>query len=129
MKRIIAIVLSLIMLVCFAGSALASITYIGTSSISANLSISSLGIATCKGKVTLYSGYTADLTVELYRVSGSTETMIKSWTKSGSGTIVLSKPYAVYSGYQYYTKTTAIVYNSSGVEVERPSRTSSTVTY
>ncbi|MBQ2231439.1 MAG: hypothetical protein II425_06480 [Oscillospiraceae bacterium] len=55
--------------------------------------------------------------------------MIKSWTKSGSGTIELSKPYAVYSGYQYYTKTTAIVYNSSGVEVERPSRTSSTVTY
>ena len=50
-------------------------------------------------------------------------------TVEGSGTIVLSKPYAVYSGYQYYTKTTAVVYNSSGVEVERPSRTSSTVTY
>lgn len=64
--------------------------YVGVLSVNATLSISSSGLATASGKANLASGYTADLTLALQRVSGSTVT---SWNYSGSGSIAVEKNY------------------------------------
>lgn len=99
--------------------------YTGISKLSTNLSISSSGAATCKGTVTVYSGYTADVKVEL-KQDGST---IKTWTDSGSGTIRISEIHYVESGHKYIVKTSATVYDSNGKVVENPYKNSIEMSY
>ena len=91
--------------------------YTGIRSIVSDLSISTVGEASCRGKVTLESGYTADLQVELKR-DGTT---IKTWTSSGSGNISAGGTYYVTSGHTYIVTTTATVYDKNGSQIETPS--------
>lgn len=101
--------------------------YTGTATISASLSISTSGKATCTGKIHLYSSYTATLTVKLQRYENGYWSTVKSWSTSDSTS--LSKSYYVTSGYSYRVVTSASVYNSSGKYVEGPSATSATKSY
>lgn len=128
-KRILCIVLTVAFLTsgvsAFAGDV--GPRYKGTATISADLSISSTGKASCAGVVVLYSGYTATLTMKLQQYNGSYWTTIKSWSTSDSKS--LSKSYYVSSGYSYRVVTSAKVYNSAGTYVETPSVTSVTKSY
>lgn len=99
--------------------------YTGVASITAGLTISNAGGASCSGSATTYSGYSVDLTMELRR-DGST---IKTWTTSGSGFVPLSKTYYVTSGHNYQVVTTVDVYNSKGAYVATYSCTSNVKSY
>nr|WP_325297000.1 hypothetical protein [uncultured Dysosmobacter sp.] len=99
--------------------------YSGIFAISADLNVSSSGRADCYGYVMIKDGYSADLTVALQR-DGVT---IKSWSGSGSDEVEIEKPYYVTPGHDYQVIVTAVVRNSGGVIVERPSADSSIVSY
>lgn len=99
--------------------------YTGISGISAGLTISNIGGATCTGDAITYSGYSVDLTMELQR-DGST---IKTWSKSGSTVVSLSKTYYVTSGHNYQVVTSVDVYNSKGAYVATYSCTSNVKSY
>lgn len=95
--------------------------YVGVNSSSCNLSISS-GTATCRGAVTLKSGYTASLTLKLQRSKdGSSWTTLKTWTATGTS---INKSYYVSSGYKYRATFNVKVYNSSGTLVDNFTKTS-----
>ena len=87
--------------------------YAGIARVNAALGISSK-IATCKGVVEMKTTYTGDMTMTLYRDGDN----IKSWSTSGTGTLSLSKVYAVTSGHTYQVTVVTKVYNSSGKLVE-----------
>ncbi|MGB4596204.1 MAG: hypothetical protein WBI14_09920 [Anaerolineaceae bacterium] len=60
--------------------------YVGTIRITAGLSISAGGLASCSATVSLYSGYVANLTMYLQRKgSNGYWTTIESWSGNGSG--------------------------------------------
>ena len=99
--------------------------FTGISMLTSTLNISTTGKASCSGTVTLKSGYTADLTVELQK-DGST---IKTWTDSGSGILSAGGDYYVPTGHDYVVVTTATVYDKNSVEVESPSATSPEKSY
>ncbi len=99
--------------------------YTGISMLTSSLNISSSGGASCKGTVTLKSGYTANLTVELQK-DGTT---IKTWTNSGNGTLTAGSTYYVPSGHTYVVVTTATVYDSNSNVVESPSMNSAERSY
>ena len=99
--------------------------YAGVIHLNSSLTISARGAATCSGSVSLMSGYTADITVELKR-DGTT---IKTWTDSGSRTVSADGTYYVTSGHDYVVTTTATVYDSNGKIVETPSKDSTKVSY
>lgn len=122
MKKQTRIAMALLLLVGvlvanFATAQAAEPRYAGVARISSTLNISKSGAASCSGQVVLWSGYTADLTVELKR-DGTT---IKTWTNSGSGTVSAGGTYYVASGHDYVVTTTATVYDSNGQWVESPS--------
>lgn len=132
MKKTFRSVISLLLLLGILGSTLLvayaegiSPRYIGVATLSSSLSISAGGGATCRGTVTLYDEYTADLKVELKR-DGST---IRTWTNSGSGTLSAGATYYITSGHEYVVTTTATVYDASGNIVQEPSRDSATKSY
>ncbi len=99
--------------------------YTGIAILSSGLNIKSGGAAVCDGFVDLWSGYTADLTVEL-KQDGKT---IKTWTSSGNDVVSAGGTYYVASGHKYYVTTTAVVYDKNGNEVESPSKNSGSWTY
>jgi hypothetical protein len=90
---------------------------------SAGLSIDSWGKTTCSGSVTPQSNsYTSNLTVTLQKYTSNGWSNIKSWSVSGEGFIG-----ANFEGYYYITsgtyrvRSTASIYNSSGVLLEAES--------
>ena len=88
-------------------------TYIGISSFSAHLKISSLGLASCGAVIHNDGDYT-----------------IKSWsltTKTGANSF--QKDYFVASGHDYQVVATANIKNSSGILLRSYSTTSTTVSY
>lgn len=92
-------------------------------SMSAGLSISSSGKATCAGSVTPSSDtYTADMTVSLEKSTSNGWSTIKSWTGSGTGYVgvAIEAYYYVTSG-TYRVCTTVNIYNSSGTLLETES--------
>lgn len=93
--------------------------YSGIANLISYLDISTNGGASCNGKVTTWSGYTADVTVEL-KQDGTT---IKTWTASGSGVVSAGGTYFVMSGHDYVVTTTAEVYKN-GALIESPSKDS-----
>lgn len=99
--------------------------YTGVAQISSTLNISQSGAASCSGRAVLWSGYTADLTVEL-KQDGNT---IKTWRSSGSGTVTAGGTYYVMSGHNYIVTTTATVYDSNGNKVNTPSEDSPQSSY
>lgn len=91
--------------------------YTGVARITSYLNISENGAAACSGSAALWSGYTADLTVELKR-DGTT---IKTWTASGTTYLTAGDTYYVTPGHTYVVTTTVTVYDSNGNIVESPS--------
>ena len=94
--------------------------YTGVVQLRSSLNISAGGAASCAGKAVLRDGYTVDLVIEL-KQDGTT---IKTWTKSGSGTVSGGGTYYVASGHDYIVVTTATVYDKDGKVVETPSKDS-----
>lgn len=130
MKKHIRSVISLVLLLGILAASVATAyavepRYTGISYLSSYLNISSGGAATCKGKVTVNDGYTADVKVEL-KQDGTT---IKTWTASGSGTIRIEEIHYVESGHKYIVKTSATVYDSHSKVVERPFANSTQTSY
>lgn len=99
--------------------------YSGIILINADLNVSSSGRADCYGYVMIKDGYSADLTVALQR-DGVT---IKSWSDSGSDEVEIEKTYYVTPGHDYQVIVTAVVRDSGGWIVERPSADSAIVPY
>lgn len=122
MKKHIRSALSLILLLGVLATNLVPVQAIvprftGVLNLTSTLNISSTGAALCKGEARIRDGYTADVKVELKK-DGTT---IKTWTKSGSGTVRAGDTYYVTSGHSYIVTTTATVYKSNGQWVESPS--------
>ena len=94
-----------------------------------DLSIASSGYADCYSRVNLSSSsYSATLTMELQRQSGSTWNKVNSWSTSGRDLISIGKGWYVTSG-TYRVKATAQVYSSSGSLLETATAYSVTVNY
>lgn len=95
MKRCGAILLGMVFLLLW-GSALAEFAEAGsgiqprydlTDTVTAGLSISSSGVATCKGRIApTYDDCTSSVTVRLQRKSGNSWVTLRTWTASGTGT-------------------------------------------
>ncbi len=95
MKRCRAILLGMVFLLLW-GSALAGFAEAGseiqprydlTDVVAAGLSISSSGVATCKGRIApTYDDCTSSVTVRLQRKSGNSWVTLRTWTASGTGT-------------------------------------------
>lgn len=100
--------------------------YTGINSISANISISSAGVATCKATANIKSGYTADMTMSLKGVSAG---LIKAWNTSGTGYLYLSETWPVTKGDTYYVSVYVAVYDSLGHFVEGATAVSNYVSY
>lgn len=89
--------------------------YKAITDITAEVSISSDGVATCHGVArTTSTDYSCILTMELQRkVKGSWEP-VYTWEKEGSLSASLYKDYAVTSGYYYRVYVTVEVYDEDG---------------
>lgn len=85
----------------FWGTEIIEPRYVGISGLSANLEILSDGMAECSGSVRVSSGYTAVMTMQLFRKDGSTWTLLESWTTEGTGRLNLTKYKSVSKGYAY----------------------------
>ena len=130
MKRVFCVLLSVVILASGFTAFAADISprYDATSRITANLSINSSGLASCRGTIALRDlSYTATLTLHLQRYQGGSWTDVYSWSTSDA--VTLSKSRYVVSGYSYRVVTSATVYSASGAYIESPSATSSTVYY
>lgn len=106
--------------------------YVGTTSVTCNLSISESGKATCSTQVRLKSGYTAEETLKLQRsVSGSSWSLVKSWSTSvtSSALTLFSKSQSVSHGYYYRVQVILKVYDSSGHLAETITKTTSSIHY
>ncbi|MBE6971396.1 MAG: hypothetical protein E7446_04660 [Ruminococcaceae bacterium] len=92
--------------------------YIGTSMITTNLNIQTvggtIGYAECVGYVELYMGYHATMVMELQQAG----TTIKSWSCETDTETELCKYWNVPGGYVYCVKVTVYTYNSNNVLVE-----------
>ena len=66
--------------------------YVGVSTASANLTISSSGKATVSSRVCTSPGYTVNVVVSLERDSGAS---VKSWSNSGGGNVIVDEIYYV----------------------------------
>lgn len=126
MKRLLCVLLSVALLA--SGMSVAAVDiptpyYDATSRISAGLSISSSGLASCNGSIVLSgSGNSATLTMKLQQYTSSGWTTIGSWSTQSS---LIYKNQYVYHGYYYRVVASANVYSASGTYIESPSVTSS----
>ena len=102
--------------------------YIGITSMSPEISISSTGVITCTDRVMLKKGYKADVIWELQ--SGTSRlTTTSTWKDSGTSAIPLRVERDAIRGYSYRLKTSVKVYNSSGTLVDDEVKYSRTVSY
>lgn len=114
-----------------ANDAVVSPQFTAILSMSAGLSISSSGKATCSGSVTPASNtYKADMTVSLQKYKNNGWVTIKSWSDSGTGYagVAIEAHYYVTSG-KYRVCTSVSIYNSSGKLLESESFCSEERTY
>lgn len=100
--------------------------YIGVDAASSNLDISSSGRADIRGRLSVNPGYSASVTVTLYKDAGS---FVESWSRSGKGEIEVRESRYVTSGHDYYVTLSATIYNSSGKVVDTISKDSLVVSY
>ena len=130
MKRLLCVLLSVALLASGMSVAATDIPtpyYSGTDRITAGLSISSSGLASCSGSIGLsYSSYSATLTMKLQQYTSDGWTTIGSWSTQ---TTRLSKSQYVLHGYYYRVVCSANVYDGSGNYVESPSVKSSNEYY
>ena len=129
MKRITSLILTALLLFSMAIPASAAVKdeaqllYDNINAVSADLSISSLGIATCFGSVTAKDLYTVLVEVRLQMKEDGAWHTVKTFSSTGTMDAACTGYYAVYSGYQYRVYVTGYVYNSSGTIIESASCT------
>ena len=120
MKRLLSLFVILILLFSIACPALAVVPrYNYTASVYSNIDIDTTwGVATCTGEVIAIDDYFIELVVRLqvYR-DGSWQT-VKSWTTTGNYSAYLSKPYAIYKGYEYRVYSVGYIYNDNNSVIE-----------
>lgn len=91
-----------------------------------SLNITSKGLSTSAGNITLRRGVNAEMTVTLYKSTDKRNwDYVTSWDTSGSSILMIEKNYYVMSGYYYKAELSADVYNSSGSFLENVTSTSS----
>ena len=100
--------------------------YVGVSTASANLTISSSGKATVSSRVCTSPGYTVNVVVSLERDSGAS---VKSWSNSGGGNVIVDDIYYVSHGHDYYVSASIDVFDRNGKLVDSFTTESSTVEY
>ena len=86
--------------------------------INSRLAIGNLGMSSCNANSGFSGGASQKLTCELQRYEGSTWRTIKTWSTTSTSSALISKNYAVASGYTYRLRTTCYVYNSAGTILE-----------
>lgn len=98
--------------------------------VGASISISNTGRAVSSGYVHYIGDYDSTLKIELQRLSGTSWSTVKSWSKSFSGEDLhsLEEVYYVTSGHTYRVMTTATVKNGTAV-LETATSTSSEFIY
>ena len=134
--RIISLILVVVMLVpltmAFAKSAdnetqIMPLRYTAITTLYANLTISSTGLATCTGRAEIADGYTGYMTVSLKKTDGS---LVKAWNANGTRSMNLKEYWQVASGNSYYVSVYVAVYDSSnGHFVEGATATSNIASY
>lgn len=138
MKRILSLILVMVFFLGFAVPAFAAesesavsprYTYIAR--LSSGLDISNLGIASCGSScwVPNVGTGTVKFYCRLQRYENSTWKTVKTWSKTGGTSCVVSESYAVSSGYKYRLRNTCSVYSSAGVLLESGTCYSNEVTY
>ena len=99
--------------------------YVNTSAVTANLSISSKGVASCSGKVTPSTGsFNSTISVNLQQKNGSNWKTLKTWTGSATGLVS-----ATASGTHTVSRGTYRVYVYGYVGTEVVSKYSAEKTY
>lgn len=124
LKRLLCVLLVMAVLTSGVTVAAADIMpyYDATSRITASLTISSSGLASCGGTIRLSdSDCYANLTLQLQRYTSNGWSPVYTWTESDATNI--SGLRYVTSGYYYRVICNANVYTSSGTYVESPSAT------
>ena len=94
-----------------------SARYTAIRSLTADLTISSGGYASCLGDCTVRSEYDAEVILELQQKKGSSWTTIMDWSDSGRR-VSFDKGQFVSRGYDYRLKISADIYDSDGDLVE-----------
>lgn len=131
LKRLFCILLSVALLA--SGMSVAAMDvptpyYDATASITAGLSISTSGLASCSGTIRFSdASASATLTMKLQQYTSSGWSTIGSWS-TASATSLYKTQYVTH-GYYYRVVTSANVYNSAGSYVESPSATSASKYY
>lgn len=104
--------------------------YVNTSSVTANLSITS-GTATCKAVNKMTKSYTSKITMTLQKsTDNSTYSKVQSWSQSytGTGSKALTKTKALTKGYYYRVKVVVRVYSGDEV-IEKITKYSAVIKY
>lgn len=100
--------------------------YVGVDSVISTLYISSSGRADVGGQLEVIPGYTASVTVTLYKDSNP---FVQSWSSSGRGSIYVQKSHYVASGHDYYVTLSATIYDRNGKVVDTVIKDSTVVSY
>ena len=108
-KRFCAVLLALGVLLSM--STVISARYAAIRSLTAGLTISSSGYASCQGTCTVQSEYDAKVVLELQQKKGTSWTTIMDWSDSGRR-VSFDKGQFVSRGYDYRLKISADIYDS-----------------
>lgn len=95
-----------------------------TDTVTATLSISSSGVATCKGRIApTYDDCTSSVTVRLQRKSGNSWVTLRTWTASGTGTHGSSAggtyTLTTHGTYRVYVSGTVVAYDGTQEPVSK----------
>lgn len=109
-----------------------ALAYTNLSSISASIAVSSNGIASCTGNVTVSKNLNSRVYISLLKSSSSgAYSRINVWAQSysGKGLKSLTKSMNVSKGYKYRIKVEVRIYNSAGSVIETAETYSAIVNY
>ena len=113
-KKLLCLTLAIIMLFVLSSTVFAQnieTRYTGVGNLYAELSINSFGKSTSTAYISLYPGYTADVTVDLCESSGISWPSVKDWSFSAIGSTERTYSWYVTSGTNYKVVVTVNVYN------------------
>lgn len=104
--------------------------YDNVNSALSTLTISSNGLASCYGKISLKNECSAEISLTLFKSTDKKNwSSVKSWSESGTSVLKIDKSYFVASGYYYIVELNADIYNSQHVVIETITTSSSISSY